>query len=382
MAEPRPEEFGAVKGVKPEDFGAVKLARRKEDIEEEKPGLGGRLLESGIKGFARGGPLAGLINTSFELGRTVDKAVVEGAYDVGGAATDLSMKVGASPEIAAGIGYGANVATQAIPALIGSKVGSVAMAPAMESLAKRSMSSALKAPLSELPHGKAAKEIQTLLDEGIAVTPGGVIKLRHKIDVLNKEIKDSISKSTAVVDQLKVWPAIKETLDKFRKQVNPEADLTKIRGAWQEFLRHPSAKNLGFSVQEAQEIKQGTYRLIGDKYGELGAAGVEAQKGLARGLKDEVAAAIPGISKLNEKEGKLLDALDPLERQVFMELRRNPIGMAWLAHSPASWAAYVSEKSSAFKSLLAQVLYHGKERIPEAAVGGAMALTNRERTNQ
>ena len=41
---------------------------------------------------------------------------------------------------------------------------------------------------------------------------------------------------------------------------------------------------------DAQAMKQGTYRALGDKaYGELKGASIEAQKAQARGLKEELA---------------------------------------------------------------------------------------------
>jgi hypothetical protein len=83
---------------------------------------------------------------------------------------------------------------------------------------------------------------------------------------------------------------------------------------------------------------------------------VEAQKALARGLKDEIAEAVPGISALNAEESKLLATLGVAERRALMELNKNPMGLAALAQSPASWAMFMADKSALFKSLSARML--------------------------
>jgi len=67
---------------------------------------------------------------------------------------------------------------------------------------------------------------------------------------------------------------------------------------------------------KAQAMKQGTYTVLKGKFGEQGSATVEAQKALARGLKEEIANQFPEISKLNAAEGKLLDLQPVLERAV------------------------------------------------------------------
>lgn len=374
---PRPEDFGAVKGVRPEDFGASKLSRRKED--KAPPATGQRLLGAGLRGSFIGGLPGAFLGTSFEAGRVSDEALAKGAYDIGGKATDVAAKV-LPPEAAAGIGFAANVGTQSIAALLGSKVGGVALSPAMESGAKSLMQSSLKPVLAELRKGRVAQEVQTLLDEGIAVTSGGLAKLRGKIDALNTEIARKISASTEIVDKQLAWKSVKETLDKFTKQVNPNSDIAKIKAGWNEFLEHPLITGDKIPVQLAQELKQGTYRVLAGKYGEVGSAETEVQKALARNLKEQVADAVPNIGKLNAQESKLLAALDPVERRVFVEANKNPGGLAWLTHNPASWASFVADKSSAFKSLLALTLYKSSKRLPEATAGGAMAVTQRERT--
>ena len=70
------------------------------------------------------------------------------------------------------------------------------------------------------------------------------------------------------------------------------------------------------NAADAQAMKKGTYTVLGGKYGEQGSASVEAQKALARGLKEEIATQFPEISNLNAQESKLLDLQPILERAV------------------------------------------------------------------
>ena len=48
------------------------------------------------------------------------------AYNAGGGATDLAANAGLSPETSAKVGFGANVATQALPVALGSTIGKAA----------------------------------------------------------------------------------------------------------------------------------------------------------------------------------------------------------------------------------------------------------------
>lgn len=127
-------------------------------------------------------------------------------------------------------------------------------------------------------------------------------------------------------------------------------------------------------VQQAQQLKQGTYKVLSNKYGEFGSAETEAQKGLARGLKEEIAAAVPGVGALNAEESKLLTTLNVSERRALLDANKNPMGLASLAHNPLSWAAFMADRSSAFKALAARIV---NRSVPTAnALGGAIKGVN------
>lgn len=289
-------------------------------------------------------------------------------------------------------------AVRQLPAILplGAKAAAPGTQSALKGTARSWMSSALKPNQYELRTGKGPRAVDTLLNEGINVSRGGVDTLRGAIDDLNSQIADKISSSTATIDKARVTAPIDEAIGKFTEQVNPNADVSALTRARNEFLNHPSlpsvtpartvqspvldSRGVPFTteipasgtnavpVQTAQELKQGTYRALGNKaYGELKGAEIEGQKALARGLKDEIADAVPEVRPLNAKESELLNALPIVERRVLMEANKNPGGLAWLAKNPAAWAAFIADRSAPFKSIVARMLNTASEAVPGAA---------------
>jgi hypothetical protein len=169
---------------------------------------------------------------------------------------------------------------------------------------------------------------------------------------------------------------LQKTLNDFKNQVTPLSDIASIQKAWDEFLNHPFLKGNDIPVRQAQEMKQGTYKALGDKsYGELKGAETESQKALARGLKEEIAKAVPEVRPLNAEESKLLNALSMAERRSLMEANKNPAGLGWLTTNPAKFAAYMADRSGLFKSLIARMLNTGAQAVPKlgpAAMGAGI----------
>jgi hypothetical protein len=143
-----------------------------------------------------------------------------------------------------------------------------------------------------------------------------------------------------------------------------------IYNALGDLVNHPDIKGK-IPVQLAQKIKQGTYRILEKKYGQLGSADVEAQKALARGLKEGVAAAEPKVTALLRRESNLINALDVAERRAFMDMNKNPGGLAWLTTDPRNFAAFMADKSALFKSLVARML--NSASVPLGGIAGGTA---------
>lgn len=297
------------------------------------------------------------------------------AIEIGGKVTDVAAKYFA-PETAAKFGFAANVGMRAIPALFGGNVAKTAGAPMMESAAKKLMQSAVKPTVQDLLRGKADRAIQTLLDEGVNATKGGMAQLRVSANQITPQIEAAIANSPASVQKSAVGMRLRDTLNQFKNQVNPTADMEAVKRAWIEFRSHPDLiGKQSIPVQLAQKLKQGTYRQLDDKvYGELGGAATEAQKALARGLKEEISAAVPQVAALNKRQSELFNALKVAERRALMQENVNPASLALLANNPQAAVGFLADKSALVKSIVARLLYGGKESIPfaaGAAAGGA-----------
>ena len=243
-----------------------------------------------------------------------------------------------------------------------------AVSRGLESGSKRMMQSALKPTIEQLRTGKAATAVDTLLDEGINATAGGVKKLRGKIGDINTDISALIAGSGATIDKQKIADALRGTQSQFANQVSPSSDLAAIQRVGDDFMAHPLIPGADMPVQLAQQLKQGTYKALSKKYGQMGGAETEAQKALARALKEEIASAVPDVAKLNAYESKLLSTLEVAERRALMDANKNPMGLAILANNPTSWAAFMADKSALFKSLAARMANQSAKTMQNATL--------------
>lgn len=290
-----------------------------------------------------------------------------------------------------------NIASEAIPqaiGFIGMKGAPKAAAPVqkvaktLRKSAEGLMQSALKPTVKDLMTGKAAKAIDTMLEKGIPATEKGIEQTRARIDDLNNQIKDVIATSPQRVETRKLMRPVVEKLRDFKRQVNPNADVAAIKKSWDEFKNHPLLQEGGMSVQTAQALKQGTYRQLAKKYGQLGSADVEAQKAIARGLKEQVAEKVPEVVPLNLEESKLLNVLSVAERRIVMEANKNPMGLSLLAKNPKAWAAFLADRSASAKSLLARIMNRASKKLTgettEAATkaGSVIAPTQVDKEKQ
>lgn len=345
-----------------------------------KPSKTQSFLDDTKRGLMFGGPMGAAVYPIMKRG---NEAIAQLAYEGGGKVTDIASNLGASPEVAAGAGYATNVGIQAIPSLVSMPLGRMGTAP-FEKGARSLMTSAIKPTLKDLKSGDAARAVDTLLKEGINPTAGGVTKLRASIGQLNDDIAKAIEGSSASIDKEAAGQHLMGTYKKFLNQVNASSDLNAIRGAWDDFINHPLlAGSDKMPVELAQKMKQGTYKVLAKKYGQIGTAETEAQKAIARGLKDEIAQAIPQVSALNARESELINALNVAERRALMEANKNPMGLSLLANHPATWAAFLADRSALVKSLLARGMESGKQAIPQGILGtGVAGATGYEQLRQ
>lgn len=335
-------------------------------------------------GGAAGGIVGGIGGTVAGMGVGGVPGAIGGAALGGGAGEALRQLVdrlrGAKAPASAGEaahGIGSEGAMQAIYELGGQGVGRAAGA-GLERAAPWLMQKALKPTQSVVKEYRTSGRAlaQTLLDEGVNVTEGGLAKLQKLFDETNAAIGTKIADSTATIDKSAVASHVPEVAAQHARQVNPTADLEAIKAVLDEFMKHPGHPGTTLLPTEAQAMKRGTYQQIGKKYGQVSSAGIEAQKGLARGLKEELAAKVPGVAELNARDSKLMGAMDAVGQRVATAGNRDPVGFAWVTQNPTTFIASLIDRSNAVKSLIARGLYDAAGRaagVSPQLIRGAMA---------
>ena len=291
-------------------------------------GAGG-LLANGVRGAARlvsaseaAAPFASALATNgFRTGAAQSLPANLLTRTAGGGLA-AGAQVGLADPEHAGIGAMIGAALPGGAKLAG--MAGEALGEAAQFGARKLMSSALKPVEKARKSGDADVAVQTLLDYGINPTNEGVQKLKGLIGDLNDQISTAIKNSGAKIDREKVLNALSATREKFGAQVSPTNDLAAIEGVGADFAQsHPAE----LPIQLAQELKQGTYRVLKGKYGEAGSAATEAQKSLARGLKDEISTAAPEVGPLNAEESRLLKTLVVTERRALLDSNKNPVDL-------------------------------------------------------
>lgn len=283
----------------------------------------------------------------------------------------------------------ANAAAQSAAQATGEVVG-----PLMTSIGERVMQSAVKPGMKILlktPPGQTPQVVKTLLDEGVNVTPNGVRKLQTLVSATNDEIDAALAPHASTeIPALKVAGRLNDVAKQYSKQVNPQADLAAISQVGENFLDNPAVSGASgkvgggtITIGDAQAMKRGTYQQIGKSYGQPNAnATIAAEKALARGLKEDIAAEVPDISNLNAREGKLLEALSVTGKRVALAGNRDPVGFAWVTHNPSTFLAALIDRSPAVKSMLARGLYNAAGSAakvsPQLIRGAMMSLVSED----
>jgi hypothetical protein len=239
-----------------------------------------------------------------------------------------------------------------------------------------------KAILSRMPNAsrltdteKAAQLADVGLREGINVSRRGLTKAGETIGGLNDEIASALQSSTATVPRQRVIRRLVDPVQRFRDQVTPLDDLRHIAQTGREFR---AVTRPDIPVQQAQRMKQGTYRALAGKFGgEVKSASAEAQKALARGLKEEIADAVPGVGALNARESQLLTLKSALEDAVRRTGNRDLVGLTDVVAAgtnPGLLAATLAMRAPV-QSGLARVAHRTGETLsPDALVTALRAL--------
>ena len=301
-------------------------------------------------------------------GSLLDRA----AYRVGGAATD-ALAGNVPPEVAGGAGWLANVATQAIPTVLGGALGS-ATKPAQQSLARGLMRSAIKPSAANLEKGKVPAAVETMLKGGYSPTNAGVASMRDKIAKLTADADKVIAPSKKVIDLAGATQNVAGVADKARAATMGVRDADTALDVGRQLMNHPSVDPLGtMSVQAAQAMKQANYKALGDAAYGTGLkpmAERDAIKALTAALKKNIERAEPSVAPINKEISGLVNAVKVSQRRALMEGNKDivPLGasVATALHNPVAALGLYANSSAAVKAMLARMLYKG---------GGAAATT-------
>lgn len=228
----------------------------------------------------------------------------------------------------------------------------------MDKMARALMNSSLKPTIAAHRSGDAAVAVDTLLKYGITPNEKGALKLHAMLDDNANKVAGIIGGSNARINKNDVLSYLDDTRNTFMNQVDPMGDIGTIQQVADNFSNHPYfAGGNTLPIQQAQAMKQGTQHILKKKYGQQGSAEVEASKGLARGLREEIGKAEPAVLPLNEADQKIIRTLDVMERRMLMDLNKNPAGLAVLAGNKAGMMAFLADRSAGFKNLVAKMLY-------------------------
>ena len=296
----------------------------------------------------------------------------QASYDLG---SNVSEKTG-SPAL----GYVANVATQALPVVVGAFGGAQA-APAFKEAGRSLMQSAIKPSAAAQARGKAAPAIETMLQQGHSPSNAGISAMRQKAADLSGQVRGITDTSTKMAQTQPAVQNLAALEAKVAKGLTGADDAEEVRKITAKLLQHPSVDDLGLmSVKEAQAMKELTQRKLGDAAYGLGlkpAAERDAVKAAGAGIRKAIEVAEPAVAPLNKKAAELMNAVKVSEGSVARQGNANPlpfgasVGAAF--NNPVAALGLWANSSAAAKAMLARMLYSGSSVIPSTigAAGGA-----------
>lgn len=246
--------------------------------------------------------------------RTIANDPVGALADVSSVFTGGGSIAAKLPGMAGKIGSAANSFGRVIEPVNRAKrfVGTVADMAVPDKLPLKMYESAIKpkAPSAKFTREQQIATLQAGLDAGITPTGKGIEKIDDIVSRLNDQIMGKIDEGTKAGARIKVPDVVQrmdsayEFFSRLPDSETPLAALDKIRDGM-------LAKGPTMSIAEAQKVKQAIYKVLKDSYGELSTATKEANKAIARGIKEEIATIFPEIKSLNNQESLML-RLEPL----------------------------------------------------------------------
>lgn len=302
------------------------------------PSMVGDVISSGVSSVNESLPQ----NTAGDIGR----GVIEAGMDIGG------LIGGGKALKATGRGI-ANASGAAVVKAIGTKPERL-----MESTLKQS---------TVLPESTRARNVRTALEGGYLPNKNGVAKLAGDISDLNTKIAGVIDEAKQAGDTVNVDSVISR-LDGLKNKANDspmwKENNAAIDGVIEGLKTNPNVVNGELPVDIAQRMKVKIGQDV--KYGQFGSFETEGLKGVARGIKEELAAQFPELADLNAKDSALYSLQKQLDRASNRIGNRDTIGIGPAIKMGAGAA---TGTSGAIAGTLMAVIEH-----PSVAPRLAMAL--------
>lgn len=264
-----------------------------------------------------------------------------------------------------------NIGTGAAIGGVASKVPDVASYLTSRG-SKRLMQSAIKPQVKYLESGTSVPDaIETMLEYGVNPTQNrtifgkGLDVLENRVSALNAQVDDLVRSAPSTVKTQQVLKEI-ETL---RPAIISAGGDAKELDALTNFITSKQANPLlsseTMSVPAAQEMKKGIYKKLGETayLKDASSQSIAGEKALARGLKKQIAEAVPEVAPLNAQEAKLMNALSVAERKALNEANKDIMGLGAIPSSLNNTLMFMADRNAAFKSLLARIMYQGNKGI-------------------
>ena len=177
------------------------------------------------------------------------------------------------------------------------------------------LQSGMKIPPS-VPKSTRDAAIQTMRDSKILPNANGLAKNRAGIDALNDQITDVINtgaQSGQTVDMGSVVNRIDSLKDFYKDYPRAQKYLDQLDEIKTDVLAQNPAD---VPLDQAQRMKQRIYQINRKHYGDMKGVEIEADKAIARGLKEEIVTQNPSLAYLNAKESAMINLDEFLERAV------------------------------------------------------------------
>lgn len=176
--------------------------------------------------------------------------------------------------------------------------------------------SALKIPPRSINKEARDAIVKTGIEGKYLPSEKGLEKLGNNIDFLNREIKDVISQGTKAgkeVDMNAVVKRIDSLKDFYKDYPRAKKYIDELDKIQQEVIAQNPGK---IPLDVAQRMKQRIYQINRKHYGEMKGVDVEADKAIARGLKEELVGQYPELKDLNAKDSALISLEEVLTKSV------------------------------------------------------------------